>query len=110
MYEGLFHVALDGDQRYTQLLGDVVVLEAVDLRQQEGALDQWRQGIEHGVDFVQGFQHHEVRLGRRRFVGGHVRQRIQVGAFQCLALVPVDQDALGHAAQVRPWLVNHRDL
>ncbi|MNI36731.1 hypothetical protein D3C73_907940 [compost metagenome] len=92
------------------MLGDVLVFQAIELRHQERPLDQRWQGIEHRVDFVQGLQHHEMGFRGGGFLRRQVGEGVEVGAFQCLALVPVDQDALGHTAEVGTRLFDHRDL
>ena len=57
---------LDGRERKTQILGNVGLLQTIELTQEENTFDHDRQAIEYPVDFRQCFQQDGSFFGRDR--------------------------------------------
>ena len=100
MQDGLAHILFDTADRHVELLRDCRIVEAVDLRQQEGLAHFRSQPCQHPVDGQQRFQQNGALFGRRLQRFGHLRQFGQIGLLQVAAPEMVDHQAARDGGQV----------
>ncbi|MDT4864535.1 hypothetical protein FQZ97_992990 [compost metagenome] len=91
---------------HAEAAGDLRIGQAFQLRQQESRAHLVRQSVEQGIDLHQGLQQRVAHLGARHLGFGQAGQCLQIGTFQLLAPVVVDQQAAGDGRQVGARLAN----
>ncbi|MNP57155.1 hypothetical protein D3C76_1519560 [compost metagenome] len=97
MLHGLGHVVIDATQADAQVLGNLWVGQAIELREDEHLLDLRPQALQQAVDFDQRLQHDRLLLQRRMMRFRQVGQGIQIGLLQRAPTQQVDQQAFGNA-------------
>ncbi|MNN13608.1 hypothetical protein D3C81_1266460 [compost metagenome] len=101
-------MTFDRGHGYAQFSGDLWISQAIDLRQQKGAFDLTRQTVEQLIQLHQGLQDDRLVFFRRRDHVRHLRQGVEVSAFDILTAVMIEQNALGQRRQKGARLDDHR--